>query len=58
MITRPTQDRAAAIASAIIQLIFRSATTRDLRAQIEALLREEIAEVERRVLADTRLPDP
>jgi hypothetical protein len=53
-----TPDRAAITAVAIIQLIFRSPTPRDLRAQIEALLRDEFADIERQVLADTRLSDP
>jgi hypothetical protein len=52
------QDRAAVIAAAVTQLIFRAPTPRDLRAQIEALLREELADVERQVLGDTRLRDP
>jgi hypothetical protein len=51
------QDRGARVATAIVQLIFRSPTPRDLHAQIEALLREEIADIERQVLADTRLSD-
>jgi hypothetical protein len=52
------QDRAAVVATSIIALIFRSPTPRDLRVQIEALLRDELADVERSVLADTRLADP
>jgi hypothetical protein len=52
------QDRAAVITTAVIALIFRSPTPRDLRLQIETLLREEFADAVRQALADTRLLDP
>jgi hypothetical protein len=55
---RHTQDRATVVASAITQLIFRARTVPNLRAQVEALLRDEFADIERQVLADTRLADP
>jgi hypothetical protein len=51
------RDRAAVAATAIMQLIFCWPTPCDLRSEIETLLRDELADVERQVLADTRLPD-
>jgi hypothetical protein len=52
------QDRAAVVATAVIQLIFRSPTPRDLHAQIATLLRDEFADAARQALADTRHSDP
>jgi hypothetical protein len=51
------KDRAAVISAALIQIISPSATPQDLRMQFETLLRDEIADIKREVLADTRLPD-
>ena len=54
----PVADRAAVVTTTIIQLIFRQPTARDLREQIEALLRDELVDIERQLLADIRLRDP
>jgi hypothetical protein len=54
MITRAVPDRVAVAATAIIQLIFRSPTPRDLRAQIETLLRDEMHDIRRELTAEIR----
>ena len=47
-----TADRAAVIANSIVQIIF--ASPRNLRAQIEALLRDEIDDLRREIINDIR----
>ena len=51
---RAPQDRAAVIATTITQLIFSSPTPRDLRAHIEALLRDELHDVRRELIEEIR----
>jgi hypothetical protein len=53
MSTYTAQDRDAIVETAIIQLIFSS--PRNLRAKIESLLRDEIHDIRREVMADIRL---
>jgi len=48
------QDRAAAIATAVTQMIFSSPTPRDLRAQIETMLRDEIHDMRRELIEEIR----
>jgi hypothetical protein len=45
-------DRAAAIATAIMQILFQRPTPRDLRTRIETLLRDELADVARQTRDD------
>jgi hypothetical protein len=47
-------DRAAVVATAIVSVIFRSSTPRDLRAQIEAMLRDEIHDIRRELIQEIR----
>jgi hypothetical protein len=51
---RRLADRAAVIATAITQIIFSSPTPRDLRAQIEALLLDELHDVRRELIGEIR----
>jgi hypothetical protein len=51
-------DRAAVDTTIIFAMLFRKPTPRDLRAQIEALLRDEFADLRREILADIRSIDP
>jgi hypothetical protein len=48
------QDRAAVIATAVTQMIFSSPTPRDLRAQIETMLRDEIHDMRRALIEEIR----
>jgi hypothetical protein len=48
-----TPDRAAVIANAIVQVIFTS--PRNLRAQIEALLRDEIDDLRRELIHEIHM---
>jgi hypothetical protein len=52
------QDRAARTADAIVQMIFRSSTPRDLLARIAAYLRDDYAELRHEILADLPLSTP
>jgi hypothetical protein len=45
-------DRAAAIATAILQVLFQRPTPRDLRTRIETLLRDELADAARQARDD------
>jgi hypothetical protein len=54
MTTTVPLDRAAVIATAIVSVIFRSPTPRDLRAQIEALLRDELHDIRRELIQQIR----
>jgi hypothetical protein len=47
-------DRAAVVATAITSVIFRSPTLRDLRAQIEAMLRDEFHDIRRELIQEIR----
>jgi hypothetical protein len=48
------QDRAAVIATAVTQIIFSAPTPRDLRARVEALLRDELHDVRRELIEEIR----
>jgi len=48
------QDRAAIIATAVTQIIFSSPTPRDLRARVEALLRDELHDMRRELMEEIR----
>jgi hypothetical protein len=52
------KDHASRVATAILQIVFRHLAQRDLRDEIAAILRDEVADAERQVLADTRLSEP
>jgi hypothetical protein len=45
-------DRAAVDTTTILAMLFRRPAPRDLRAQIEALLRDEFADLRREILVD------
>jgi hypothetical protein len=52
--TSSPSDRAAIVATAITSVIFRSPTPRDLRAQIEAMLRDEFHAIRRELINEIR----
>jgi hypothetical protein len=52
---RTAQDRAAVVTDAVIQLIFSS--PQDLRAQIEALLRDQFHEIRQEIVNEIRRED-
>jgi hypothetical protein len=52
--TSSPSDRAAVVATAILSVIFRSPTPRDLRVQIEAMLRDEIHDIRRELIQEIR----
>jgi hypothetical protein len=46
------RDRAAVVATAVVQIVEASSATQSVRLQVAAYLRDEFADIERRVLAD------
>jgi hypothetical protein len=50
-------DRAAVIAAAILHVVRTRGTGAEARTEIEALLREEVADIQRQTLHEIRPPD-
>jgi RimJ/RimL family protein N-acetyltransferase len=51
------KDLATRLVDALIQMLFSSPLLREFRAQAIAMFLDEIAAIERRILAERRLPD-
>jgi hypothetical protein len=51
------RDRAAVVTTALLQFILSSSAPAAVRSDIEALLRDEFADVKRQAIADRGLPD-